>query len=73
MPAEFSFGATLRMNKRSLRSSWDIIHIDDFANEPQFAIKMNGIDKQILVIYRNYNYQLITVVFGGGAIEQVSI
>ena len=73
LPNEFSFGATFRLspNSKATEDSWYIIYIDDFQQDTQFAIKMNNRNKQIEVIYRNYNYELITMVFGGGGIENV--
>ena len=74
LPNEFSFGATFRLspNSKATEDSWYIIYIDDFQQDTQVAIKMNNRNKQIEVIYRNYNYELITMVFGGGGIENVS-
>lgn len=72
LPDEFSFGATFRMQAKSLKEAWSIIYIDDFREQPQFGVRMNGPDKQIEVYYRNHNYELITLVFGGGAVADVS-
>lgn len=59
------------MRPKTVKETWNILHIDDFAGQPQFGIRMNGPDKQIEVYYRNYNFELITVVFGGGAVPDV--
>lgn len=59
------------MSSKTQKEVWSILHIDDLNEEDQFGIRMNGPDKQIEVFYRNYNYELITLVFGGGAVAEV--
>lgn len=73
LPNEFSFGATFRLSpgNKGVKDTWSLIYIDDFRGQLQFAIKMNGQDKQIEVQYRNYNYDLVTIVFAGGAVPDV--
>jgi len=60
------------MPKRTVKEVWNIIYIDDFNREPQFAIRMDGTSKTISIEYRNYNYKLTTKTFSGDAVAAVS-
>jgi len=60
------------MSAKSLKEVWSIIYIDDFDEQAQFGVRMNGREQQIEVYFRNFNYELKTIVFAGDAVAEVS-
>ena len=63
LPAQFSFVSTFRMKSKTRKDVWDLLRIEDFLGELQFAVRLHGEDRTVEVLLMDYKGDIQTVVF----------
>ena len=72
LPGQFSFLSTFRMSSKARRDNWNLLSVNDRRGDPQFGVRLNGIDKNVELFYKDYKDDIVSVVFDKRKMRRVS-
>lgn len=74
LPEEFSFGVTYRIRGKGRKLVWNLIDFQDALGNSQFALRMDGRNKQIGIhVIDRLDYSAKLLVFDDRKVRQVHV